>query len=191
MRKHTHRVVVAVLVLALLGALLLVSCNVLPSATVYSPRFAVPVKAPPLDAPLDEGAVVSPALRLAEIVIRPKDPKDENVSFRVEIADTPDSRNVGLMNRSSLDPGMGMLFVFDFEATRYFWMKKTLIPLDIIFIGVDGRVADIQTMQPCVAEPCIIHKSRWPAMYALEVNAGDARKHHIELGQEVVLPSLD
>ena len=64
--------------------------------------------------------------------------------FEVEVADTPEEREVGLMCRTELAPGRGMLF--DFEAPRHgvaFWMRNTLIPLDIIFIRPDGRVLSV------------------------------------------------
>jgi uncharacterized membrane protein (UPF0127 family) len=110
------------------------------------------------------------------------------VSYRVEIADTADSRNLGLMRRTSLAEDAGMLFVFESEVTRYFWMRNTLIPLDILYIAANGTIVDIQTMPPCVSEPCKTYPSRAKAQYALEINAGEAQKRGIDVGQTVVLP---
>ena len=62
------------------------------------------------------------------------------VKFMVEIADNSDTREIGMMNRSALAPDRGMLFQFDFAGPQSFWMKDTLIPLDIIFIKPDGRI---------------------------------------------------
>jgi uncharacterized protein len=63
--------------------------------------------------------------------------------FTVEIARTPDEQATGLMNRASLAPDRGMVFPFDTPRQASFWMKNTLIPLDIIFVRGDGRIANI------------------------------------------------
>jgi uncharacterized protein len=63
--------------------------------------------------------------------------------IRVELATTEDQRERGLMYRNRLDPDSGMLFIFDHEAPLTFWMKNTLIPLDIIFIGRDRKILGI------------------------------------------------
>ena len=65
------------------------------------------------------------------------------VSFSVEIADTPDERRIGLMNRRSLRPGTGMLFVFQEARPQSFWMKNTLIPLDLLYMDASGVVRHI------------------------------------------------
>ena len=65
------------------------------------------------------------------------------VSFSVEIADTPDERRTGLMNRRSLRPGTGMLFVFQEARPQSFWMKNTLIPLDLLYMDATGVVRHI------------------------------------------------
>ena len=65
------------------------------------------------------------------------------VSFSVEIADTPDERRIGLMNRRSLRPGTGMLFVFQEARPQSFWMKNTLIPLDLLYMDATGVVRHI------------------------------------------------
>jgi uncharacterized membrane protein (UPF0127 family) len=74
--------------------------------------------------------------------------------FSIEIADTFASRQQGLMNRSSLQQDAGMLFVFDTPGSYGFWMKNTLIPLDIIWMDENFVVVDTATMTPCTADPC-------------------------------------
>jgi uncharacterized membrane protein (UPF0127 family) len=111
-----------------------------------------------------------------------------NIIYDVEVADTPDARNLGLMRRDHLDENAGMLFVFDTEAPRYFWMKSTLIPLDILFIGADKAIVDIQTMTPCANDPCPLYASKAPAKYALEINSGEASRKGMKEGQTVLLP---
>jgi len=111
-------------------------------------------------------------------------PKDEIVVYS-EIADNTYKRTLGLMNRSSLGENAGMFFVFDNEETRAFWMKDTLIPLDIFFIDSKMDIVDIQTMQPCKTIMCPRYTSSTPAKYALEVNAGFASKNGVKVGDTI------
>ncbi|MHC4845638.1 MAG: DUF192 domain-containing protein, partial [Planctomycetota bacterium] len=71
----------------------------------------------------------------------------------VELAVTPVARNNGLMHRTSLDPDAGMLFIFTDDKARTFWMRNTLIPLDIIFLDADGTVQNIEQGQPMAEVP--------------------------------------
>jgi uncharacterized membrane protein (UPF0127 family) len=88
----------------------------------------------------------------------------------VEIARRPEDRSQGLMFRSSLAPDSGMLFVFDQEEVRYFWMKNTWIPLSIAYIGSDRVITDILEM--AAGDTTTRYFSSSPALYALEMNAG-------------------
>ncbi len=98
--------------------------------------------------------------------------------FRVEIAATAAARELGLMNRSQLAAGQGMLFVFS-ESGRYpFWMKNTRIPLDLIWIDENWQVLGVDRMPPCSreqsqADACPLFYPPSPIRYALEVNAGE------------------
>ena len=96
------------------------------------------------------------------------------VKIRAEFAKTPKELEVGLMNRSSLGKNSGLLFIFPDEKTRSFWMKNTLIPLDIIFISSKGRVNEITFLMPCPPKTfnCPVYESMNPARFVLEVNAG-------------------
>lgn len=89
--------------------------------------------------------------------------------FQVELADTPESRERGLMFRQELERDSGMLFIFDESAPRAFWMKNTSVPLSIAYIDARGRILEIHDMEPYSLEPV---RSRSPARYALEVNRG-------------------
>lgn len=92
--------------------------------------------------------------------------------FDVEVASTPETRATGLMGRTRLGPRAGMLFLFPGPpARRSFWMKDTLIPLDIVFAR-DGAVIEIREMEPCRSNPCPITTSSEPADSALEVAWG-------------------
>jgi len=90
----------------------------------------------------------------------------------VEIVDEEQERRQWLMNRSSLPSQSGMLFVFDEEAIYPFWMKNTLIPLDMIWIDKNWKVVDIKTAQPCREDPCPSYTPSWSWLYVLELNAG-------------------
>ena len=111
----------------------------------------------------------------------------EEVPVRVEIADTDAERQTGLMGRTTLEGDAGMLFVFDQEQTLSFWMKDTLIPLSIAYIDSEGRIVDIQDMQPLDDLPPQ-YVSAEPAQYALEVNQGFFEERGVTVGDMVALP---
>jgi hypothetical protein len=91
----------------------------------------------------------------------------------VDIADTMDERTRGLMYRKSLQKDAGMFFIFEGEEERSFWMKNTLIPLDMIFMDAGYGVVNIaKNVQPCKADPCPGYGSVKPAKFVLEVNGG-------------------
>jgi len=102
--------------------------------------------------------------------------------FDIEIADTPAARQQWLMHRSSLPQNAGMLFVFDRLGSHGFWMKNTLIPLDIIWMDENFVVVDTATMTPCIADPCPTYTHDWQAAYALEINAGVVEEYGIQQG---------
>jgi uncharacterized membrane protein (UPF0127 family) len=92
--------------------------------------------------------------------------------FSVEVADTPEERSVGLMYRTELCESCGMLFIFEHEDKYGFWMKNTLIPLDMVFIDSEFTVVDILRAEPCMEDPCPGYKPMGKALYVLEVNKG-------------------
>ncbi|MDX9730654.1 MAG: DUF192 domain-containing protein [Bdellovibrionales bacterium] len=104
--------------------------------------------------------------------------------IKVEIADTDDKRAFGLMFRTKLEENTGMLFIFDETRQLSFWMKNTLIPLSIAYIGEDLVIQEILDMQPAVigvARPKS-YPSRQKAKYALEMNVGWFEKNQIRPG---------
>lgn len=103
--------------------------------------------------------------------------------FTVEIAETEAQRTKGLMNRSKLDEDKGMLFIFNKEGVYPFWMKNTLIPLDIIWIDNNYKVVFIgKNVQPCKSLICPTTKPLVKAKYVLEINAGISDKLGIKVG---------
>lgn len=97
-----------------------------------------------------------------------------------EVASTPAQRQQGLMHRTEVLDGTGMLFVFEEEQELSFWMQNTYVALDVAFMGASGRIVDIQQMQPQTTD---IHTGRAPALFALEVRQGWFAEHDITPGQ--------
>ncbi|AKM77892.1 MAG: Protein of hypothetical function DUF192 [Candidatus Wolfebacteria bacterium GW2011_GWE1_48_7] len=109
-----------------------------------------------------------------------------NVAVQVELARTPYAWSKGLMFREALPEGGGMLFVFPSETKRSFWMKNTLIPLDMLFIGKDKEIVTIvRGAEPCKDLVCPSYASTADAMYVLEVNAGFVDMYGIQEGDVV------
>ncbi len=108
-----------------------------------------------------------------------------SVALTVEIADRADQRTRGLMFRESLDELAGMLFVFEGEQHGGFWMRNTLIPLDIAYLGADGTVLQIVQGVPLSEDVLWAAQGYW---YTLEVNAGWFGRHGLGVGDRVAIP---
>jgi uncharacterized membrane protein (UPF0127 family) len=107
--------------------------------------------------------------------------------FNVEIADTVESRQKGLMYRDFLASNEGMLFIFDNEGIYPFWMKNTLIYLDIIWIDENKQVVYIQeNALPCKEENCINYNPDKNALYVLEINAGKVKELGLKEGDNII-----
>ncbi len=105
------------------------------------------------------------------------------VPFRVEVAVTPEEHARGLMYRSHLDADAGMLFVFDEPRVQRFWMKNTLIPLDMIFIGPDRRIAGVVENAAPETETERMVPAR--SQYVLEIGGGLSSRLGIHAGELV------
>ena len=107
-------------------------------------------------------------------------------TFALEVADTDEAREIGLMHRDSMPKDHGMIFMFDESQIRGFWMKNTKIPLDIIFVSSDGRIVSIHQMEPYDINTT---SSDYPARYAIELNQGAAQDAGAKVGDVLQIPS--
>ena len=103
-------------------------------------------------------------------------------NINAELAATPEQREVGLMFRTSMPAGDGMLFVFERPSQQCFWMRNTLIPLSIAFLGDDGSIVNIDDMKPQTLNS---HCSVKPVRFVLEMNEGWFAKRGIKAGSRL------
>src|SRR6266508_2775764 len=96
------------------------------------------------------------------------------------------ARERGLSNRAELPPGTGMAFLFRGDTQIPFWMKDTLVPLQIAFVGGDGRVVGVFEMPPCRADPCPTYAPTRPYRYAVELRSDGFTAAGIHEGDRVV-----
>ena len=110
--------------------------------------------------------------------------------FNVNVSETQEEREKGLMDVEYLDKNSGMLFIFHETGKYNFWMKNTLIPLDIIWINFNKTVVEIkENFQPCIEnieKKCEIYYSKENALYVLEVNSNIISENSIKIGDEVI-----
>lgn len=119
-------------------------------------------------------------LRVEQLsIVTPRGPR----VFRVEIADTPRTRDIGMMWRTQVPRGTGMLFDFKAPQPAYFWMENTLSSLDLIFIRADGTIANIAPNAVPLSRTII--PSDGPVLGVLEIGAGEAARLGIRPGQKV------
>jgi uncharacterized membrane protein (UPF0127 family) len=115
------------------------------------------------------------------VVIQTRGGKE--VSFEIEIADTPAKREMGLMYRRELADDHGMLFIFPNDSVLTFWMKNTPIALDMIFIGADRRIVGIvREAAPFTLDPRSVDAA---SRYVLEIKGGLAQKRGVEVGDRL------
>mgnify|MGYP001557919621 CR=1 FL=1 len=111
------------------------------------------------------------------------------VSLRIEYATTSSARERGLGGRKSIAPDEAMLFVFQKDAVYGFWMKDTLVPLDLFWLDAKGHVVSIAADVATSSYPHVFYPTV-PARYVLETVAGFARAHHVKTGASLLLKSF-
>lgn len=135
-------------------------------------------------------AAVMPAPQHLPIV----DVHAPKATLRLQVATTEPERELGLMSVTKLVPHTGMLFVFDQDAMVEFWMKDTLVPLDMVFVGPDGTVRSVAANVPVVPKSTpdkAIPRRSGNAKYVIELPAGEAEKDGITGGVQLKdLPPL-
>ena len=103
--------------------------------------------------------------------------------LRVEVADTLEKQERGLMFRQSMPENEGMLFVYKEPQEMSFWMRNTFIPLDIVFVGADGIILNIHQARPL--DESVLYPSAGSAKYVIETNQGWFSRHGIRPGDRV------
>jgi uncharacterized membrane protein (UPF0127 family) len=124
----------------------------------------------------------NPSLETTKIVLK-------NHEYQIEIARTSSQKATGLSNRESLCSNCGMIFLFSKDGSLPFWMKDTLIPLDMIWINSNGQITDIITATDI--KSLKILQNTQPAKYVLELNANEAQKIGLKTGDIISLPKLN
>ena len=128
---------------------------------------------------LSVGAQVNKDLPVVELTIKTN---DKIVKLKAEVAADNNTRSTGLMNRFSLAPDRGMLFVFAQSEPLAFWMKNTFVPLSIAYIDSKGVIVNIVDMKPHDESS---YPSAAPAMYALEMKQGWFKERGIVAGDKL------
>ena len=108
---------------------------------------------------------------------------NSKIKIDLEIADTEYERQLGLMNRNAMEETQGMLFKFPEERLQSFWMRNTLIPLDILFINKDKEIVTIHKNTKVLSTQS--YPSSAPAIYVLEVNGGFTERQNIQEGYKI------
>jgi uncharacterized membrane protein (UPF0127 family) len=132
-------------------------------------------------------ASVAPGDALASTVV--VDTGERKLTFRVEVARTEPEREKGLMYRDHLAPDAGMLFLFERPSIQTFWMKNTLIPLDMIFISSGHTIAGVvANARPLTLTARSVNE---PSQYVLEIGGGLASRLGIRAGEHVEFHGVD
>lgn len=118
----------------------------------------------------------------------------KNHQFDLEIAKSLSEKSRGLSSRTSLCGNCGMIFVYSNESYYPFWMKDTLIPLDMIWLDKNGRIVTIHTAHPQLDTPPTqlkAYRNSDPAQFIIELNAGKSEEIGLNVGDTILLPSFD
>jgi uncharacterized membrane protein (UPF0127 family) len=170
----------------LAGGLLLVLAGVAVLAWVLASAAGLVGRDDPVmaDPPATTTPSASGAARTVTYRLEPAGGEARTV--RLEIAATPAARARGLMGRTEVPEGTGMVFLYPEDVAKAYWMKNTLVPLSIAFVAADGRVVSVSEMTPCRADPCPSYVPAGPYRYAVELAAGYFAAAGVGPGAKVV-----
>ena len=130
----------------------------------------------------------APAATPAAAPAGPRAEMPSGAIYRLELALTPEDQALGLMFRESLPERTGMLFIFPEDAPHHFWMKNTMIPLDMIWLDAAGAVVFVSAdTPPCKADPCATYGPDSPARLVLEIAGGKAKAEGVTEGSKLEL----
>jgi uncharacterized protein len=146
-----------------------------------------PTMADPAAATTAPGAATTaPGAAPRTVTYRLEPAEGRPVTVRLEVAADPAARARGLMGRTQVPEGTGMVFLYPEDVAEAYWMKNTLVPLSIAFVAADGRVVSVAEMPPCTADPCPSYQPAGPYRYAVELPAGAFRAAGVGEGDRVV-----
>jgi hypothetical protein len=132
------------------------------------------------------------AAAAAEAQPGPRVTLPDGYAVHVEIAADDETRSTGLMYRDQLRPASGMIFIFPRDDEYAFWMKNTLIPLDMIWIDANRKIVHVKhDVPPCKVENCPSYPPNVPSRYVLELAAGVAAQHGLKAGDVLRFEGLD
>jgi hypothetical protein len=142
--------------------------------------------------PAPNPATTTTSTAAAPAALEPRIVLPDNYAVTVEVASDDATREEGLMYRDHLADDRGMIFLFLQPGEYPFWMKNTLIPLDMIWMDSGHRIVHIASnVQPCRADPCPNYPPNAKASFVLELAAGVAAKHHLADGSVLKFEGLD
>lgn len=154
-------------------------------AVFLLPGCGKPREAPPQGRPVPAAELAAPVPKAAPAGLSARVSFPDGSSIPVEVADTPEERERGLMDRLKMGPDDGMLFIFDDEQQLGFWMKNTFVDLDMLWLDSHGKVttlhADVPRSKPGMRDDEVATRSGW-GLYVLELAAGQARRRKVRVG---------
>lgn len=158
----------------------LLSCAMVPAKQAPVPKFPTPTAA--MRTSETQSFQILPLTLLATI---------NQTQFKLAVAETPQQQQLGLMFRPALPDDEGMLFPFQPARRVGFWMKNTLIPLDLLYIR-EGIIREIQhKVPPCQADPCPTYPSEGEIDQVIELRGGRAQELQIQVGDRVYLTPIE
>ena len=170
------------LIVLLLGTLLLGCARSTPLAASSSPEMS-----PTPQSSADRQTIVQASTATGQLLPLSAQIKVADQVIQLEVAATPEQQEIGLMNRTHLAADRGMVFPFGTPRRVGFWMKNTLIPLDMVFLLKDKVQAISSNVPPCNADPCPIYGPNALVDQVIELRAGRAAELGLKQGDRITV----